>query len=719
MNPNPSPTPAPTEPAGPPAEGQAVVEFVRTRRQAAAYVFLALSLVFLVATIYLAVRAFRSPAVVDKPAATRLGEENPPEPSKVEVANPNRSSYMIGWLGCLTGFLVTGLVGVYLQVRSPQSSPDRQRTEARALLLAAGGLLGVTLIVFGAAYFYLWSDSLTKWLDKGERKEMVWVVVPLLMVAGGAGLVFAAVQPARADERNNLTLRRLVYGANFGVTVLLLLVVLVVVNVVIVLKVPNKLDTTESGFYTLSASTRNFLGKLTEPVNLYVIMPDAGGREVNDIRQFAYSAQEAAEGRLTVRFVSPVTNKQELQRLQEKYPRLGRDAYGLLLTAGEEGKRNAFVPLNDLFEMDPRTGNPKAFSGESKAMKELQFLTHNEQRPVVYFTQGHGELSLGGGPAETTVGGSASMLKSFLDKNYLDVRPLVFPPQTPTVPDDATILVVAEPQSTLPEAAVGAIRKFMTEPRKGGGKGKLIVLAGAVPGPDDKVVKTGLEGLLAEFDVRLGNQFVYSDPLTVPQAPDYRVAIVLFARAAEQNPIVQAVGKQIQAISFLLPREVDTTTAHPQYQATPLLLTLPGRETWVEDERIRNPEQTINDLLTNAAIRQRKRYTDTPRRVAAVVSEGGSGRVVVFGNAYPFTDEYASRRSRGGTPPTFDLMAVSIDWLRDLPPVPTGIESKQYTQYQFPEPAAVDATRLLYLPLGLAMLGVVGLGAGVWVIRRK
>jgi F0F1-type ATP synthase assembly protein I len=31
----------------------------------------------------------------------------------------------------------------------------------------------------------------------------------------------------------------------------------------------------------------------------------------------------------------------------------------------------------------------------------------------------------------------------------------------------------------------------------------------------------------------------------------------------------------------------------------------------------------------------------------------------------------------------------------------------------------VDTMRILYLPLGLAFLTVLGLGAGVWVIRRR
>jgi hypothetical protein len=393
----------------------------------------------------------------------------------------------------------------------------------------------------------------------------------------------------------------------------------------------------------------------------------------------------------------------------------------VLLTVGEDEKRNVFIPAEDLLETDPRTGELKGFAGEARVMRELRFLAENEQRPVIYFTQSNGEMSIGGAGADTfTVTQSASQLKTFLEKAYLDVRPLTFTGPSPSIPADAAIVVVAEPQTTLSDVAAGAIRKYMTEPRPDGRKGKLIVLAGAVTGPDNKgVVRTGLEGLLAEMNVQLGNKYIYSMPLQ--QAPDFRVAAAVFAKASEQNPITQAIGAQVRALPFLLPREVATLTNPGQYQATSLLITLPNRETWLEDERMVDPERTITDLLEKPAVAAQKGFTETPRSVAAVVSEGGTARAVVYGNAYIFSDRYAEQRGRGATssPVTFDLMAVTIDWLRDRPPLPTGIESKKYTEYQFPDPAGVDTTRLVWLPLGFSLLLVLGLGTGVWVIRRK
>src|SRR5262249_26004352 len=244
---------------------------------------------------------------------------------------------------------------LWLLAGLPEPTTERQRTQARTIVLAVGGLLGTILVVGGLAYFYIWSESLVKLVDKGEWKEGVLVGVPLLMVVFGAGLVIAAVQPARAEERNNTLIRRLVYGANFGLTVLLLLVVLVVANVLFALKVPNKLDTTESGFYSLGEGTKQFLSKLPEPVGAYVLLPDTVDREISDVRQFLTTCQDISDGKFKVRFVSPVTNRSEMARLQAQYPRIGRDAYGVLLTAGADEKRHTFVPINELFDINQRT----------------------------------------------------------------------------------------------------------------------------------------------------------------------------------------------------------------------------------------------------------------------------------------------------------------------------------------------------------------------------
>ena len=178
---------------------------------------------------------------------------------------------MFGWLGTLGAFLAVGAMAGWLLLAPPAPTENRQRADARVAILAVGAAIGALAILFGIVFFYLWRDSLTGWLDRGETKEARWVLIPILMIVVGAGVIFLAIQPARAEERNNAPIRRTVYWTNFGLTALLLLVAFVVANVLFSLKVPNKLDTTATGFYSLSENTRNLLARLNEPITAYAV----------------------------------------------------------------------------------------------------------------------------------------------------------------------------------------------------------------------------------------------------------------------------------------------------------------------------------------------------------------------------------------------------------------------------------------------------------------
>jgi hypothetical protein len=615
--------------------------------------------------------------------------------------------------------------------RPPSGSADEQRAEARVLILWVGGLLGTVLCVFGCLFFVLWSDSLIKWLNNGETREARWVLIPLLMFVLGGGLIFLAMQPARAEERNNATIRKFVYGANFALTTLMLLVAIVVANVVFALKVPNRLDTTETGFYAISDTSKNLLSRLAEPVNAYAVL-EGTSREANDIRQLLLAFEEASGGKFKVKFLSEVHDKVELAALQKKHTRFetvlnqrlvtsqNEQPGAVLLTVGPDESRDAVIAAREF--TDP---NGTAFQGEGRLFKEVAFLADSSTRAIVYFTQGHGELAIepgapGGGRPDRT----ATRLRAYLDNRYLTVRPLDLSTASPTVPDDANVVIVADPTKALSEGAQGALRKYVSAK-----KGKLIVLVGANAAADRKMITTGLEGLLGDLNVRLGTRFLFTLP--TPELPYPDVVEAAFSVNALANPGFEAFVKAYPVLRFVETREVEAQPTNPAFQATDLMLST--GPTWPEDQDLAPAElaAVVKELRATAKAQQVKGVSRDPRSLAVTVSEvpanrapgeGPTSRAVVIGCSFFVTDGAAQIRQFQAqtTRASFALVGTCIDWLRERPSLEGAeIESKKYTEYTFPNPSTVDKTRLRTLPLLLAMLVIGGVGAGVWLVRRR
>ncbi|VTU01381.1 ABC-type uncharacterized transporter OS=Singulisphaera acidiphila (strain ATCC BAA-1392 / DSM 18658 / VKM B-2454 / MOB10) GN=Sinac_5949 PE=4 SV=1: ABC_transp_aux [Gemmataceae bacterium] len=729
------PTPA-TRPAAPGA-GEPLVEFVRTKRGAASGVLGALAVVFLGFAVFFALKAFgtaAAPADKDK-AAEKANPDNPlelPKPAG-DPANLKRGDFNVGWMSCMLAFLVASLGALWLSARDVRDrTEDQKRTEARLLVLGIGQGLGAVTMLAGLALLYRWSDSFTKWLETSDTDELRWVLIPLMTIITGVGLVFVAIQPARAEERSNATVRRIVYGSNFFLTFLLLVVAFVGFNVVVAAKVSNKLDTTATGFYEISESTKQLLAGLKEPVNAYLITAEEGTRQsTEDMRQLLMTAQDASRGNLRVKFLDAVANRSELRTLVGKYPQLSLTlekvdvGAALLLTAGEDEKRSAVVPDT---EFTTTVDRRPVFQGEPRLFRELVALSNTDGKPVVYFTQSNGELSIDPA-AEAPDDRKATRLRAYLEKNYMEVRPLAFPLENPTVPADAAAVVVAGPRSPLAPAAAEALKKYVTDKGK---KGRLLVLAGAAPGPNNQgMAKTGLEDLLTTLNVRLGDKFVYSIPQDRRQDFRQTIAGITNVAVAAKNEVAVTMMKVSPAVMLELPREVAAAGPNSDYQPLPLLVT--DGITWLEDDRVDEAQiEQVVEQLNNRAVQIRKNVMEGGRPVAALVSQGaapagrgapptgGTPVAAVYGNAQFVSDAVGRRMSPDAAPLTYKLVGVTLDWLRDRPSVfGSDMEGKKYAEYQFPQASTVDTTRALYFPLALTFLTVVGLGTAVWFVRRK
>lgn len=618
-----------------------------------------------------------------------------------------------------------------------QNAPSRVPTERHLLMLAIGGSAGFALWLLSLVLAYWWRATLFGGLDawQGTNWWQLWVC--LLAMFGGLAIMFVSLLPLRALERSNATLRRLLYGYNAVLTGLLLLAILMIANVLVYHYVTPAFDWTESGIYTLSDKAKNILQALEKPTKIYAVWLASSDLERRELQTLLDNCR-AINDKLQVEYVAPDLDIGRITKLRNDYQ--FNDRQGLIVVYGEEGKADfQIVKYADIFTADPtRQGGRFIFKGEDALMTALSYLEEGKSRPVVYFTQGNGELDLNDASSPEE-GKGLGALRDRLQKGNYEVKGLQFSPVgnvkskslftvvSDRVPDDAEMVVVAGPRIALPDYALKALRDYMKTPADKSAKktGKLVVMLDLVLNPARDLVKTGMEGLLAEFNVKVGEDRVLCynplDPLKVP----------VLGNGASRNPV----ARMFSTNAVLLPnaRTIESQTANPnvpggsKFVVEPILLS-PNQYTWVDTNLRADPGQLVRDLRNNRQELAEKVGQDPSSIVVAVGEPQSPGadphafmrqpeqkpRAVVFGSASFASNPYMAE---SGGQLNYDLFASALAWLRERPSG-IGLEPKKRNIFVLNVGEDVIA-RMRWLPATFMLITIVGLGTGVWLIRRR
>ena len=334
-----------------------VTSFLAANRQRAAVVFFAFALLWAGPAGYCAyktVKGWGSTArkdadkEKDKDKDKEKSPESPPEEEKVVPPDPNFNYYLVTAVLGGIGALIAAGGGLFLLSGMPAPTPADELTRMRKAVLLVGVLAGLLLMLIGLWYFVGLFELLTKWINTGEAKDAWKILTAMLVFVLGAGLAFAAAQPARAEERNNQQLRQLVYGSNLVITVLLLVMLLTAANVVAGVKLPNRLDTTEAGFYSLQPTTETFIRQLDQKVTVYVLMPEEGPPYA-DMRRLIQAAQEVNPDKFVVRYTS-ITTLADVQKLKNKFPSADVEDNGIIVAVGDDESRYSFIRAGDFIK---------------------------------------------------------------------------------------------------------------------------------------------------------------------------------------------------------------------------------------------------------------------------------------------------------------------------------------------------------------------------------
>ena len=701
--------------ANPETTGQRLIDGVHAQRSLVGIAFLILALAALIGAGFFGTRLIYKPPVTETEQPSIIGGE------KADLTDKKPAGVL--FVSCMIASLGLGAVGGFFVGTIPSQDTELRRRKDRTLLLVGGLVLGLANVLCGLTLLIFWFDKLAKWVisDKGSHTEAWLPAAAILQFVLGCGIALLGTVPARAEERRSKPVRLLVYGVNFGVSIALILIGLTTANVLFSLKLPEKLDATVMGSYPLSKASGQYLRGLKFDVKIDAILPDASGSNAQvkrDTERLLQSCQDANPKRLTVNFLSPVADKSKIAALQAEATELPlKDSvFGILIRTGENFQRRAFVPFDKLMKPDEETRKTN-YIGEAELLRAM--MSKTEQESVAYFTQSNRELAVFpprdamAPPPERT----AYRLKDDLELGRCTAKSLEFQlsDPNPSVPDDADLVVVLDPLTTLLEPTVNALRKYLTAPRKNGKKGKLLVFVGANPPAKGKgVLSLGLEEMLKQdFGIILIPGQVYQEPRN--NRPSEFVLIQAMARDARKvSPIHRYIGEdpvEPNRVRAVVPSREPTERGG----ANLLMASMQGLS-WIEPEVGQDPAQVWQALVAadkrgDGDYKNRRRLGQSSIPVAAYADDRkGQTLAVVFGFADGLNDADRNR------PFMSRLLTTTADWLRDRPAAP-DINPKTFISYT--PKKGVDTTRLLWVPvLGTAMLIVV-LGLGVWIARRK
>lgn len=439
----------------------------------------------------------------------------------------------------------------------------------------------------------------------------------------------------------------------------------------------SRIDLTLDQQFSLSPETIAYLERIESPVRVFVTYtPEANPAFFEFVETLlnAYETKSRRGGQSMIE-VEYVDVFQQRRRTSELVERFGIQEENTIVVV--YGERQVTIDRTELFEV--RDGEIAGFRGEevfTNAILEV----YNPDRPRIYFTVGHGEKQLGNTDPRTGL----SELASFLEEKNYQTTPLDLT-QSPAVPDDAALVVVAGLQSPLLPQEVEKLRTFLSEQ-----SGRLAILL-------EPYRPHGLEDLLFDWGT------LAEDMLVVDRAPNAATAGGdLVIRRFAEHPITQfLIDYQLFALMGSS-RPVRPDPGAPfdeRLTVTPLLAS--SEQSWAERTP---PLQTTPVFDSDLDIRG-----PVPVGLAAERTAGQTlgielpgGRLVVFGNS----DFISNERMEAFGNRT--LFLNTIKWLADRE-TPLNIASREVRTYRLVL-AEGDLRKLLlgYLavPSGVAFLGI-------------
>ena len=512
-------------------------------------------------------------------------------------------------------------------------------------------LLGVVSLLVGLGWL------LVNGFDTWTR---ILLAVGILLIG-----VFVAIDPE--DVWRRLTAPGSLYSGNTLVLALAIIGILGLINVVAQNR-HQRWDLTANQQYSLSEQTIQVVSTLPQPVHITAFYQDDDSRK-QTVQDLLKEYEVRSGGEVSVEFVDP---DREPARAQQA----GIKEYGTsVLTMGQQRQN-----VTGTRESDFTTGLLRLI---------------NPQPKKIYFLIGHSERQIDGFEQS-----NYGQLKTSLENDNFAVETLLLAGGSP-VPEDASVLVIAQPRSPLGDEEKQAIKAYLDQ------GGKLMLLTQP---STPQLQQVQLSDLLSKWQVEIGSAPVAESN---PQLVLLRDPLTPIVARYPNHRITEGLGFTFFPFTTYFNVPQDTTSGAI---VTRLLET--SDRSWAEtsSEALTNPQAIQFDegadpkgpLAIGLAIE------DTPANQAegeADAEDKKKTRVVVFGSA-DFVANGASQVPSANR----DLFLNAANWLAEDEQL-ISIRPRERDNRQLFLSAA-QSNLVLFSSVLFVPLFVLAIGGFVWWSRR-
>lgn len=483
--------------------------------------------------------------------------------------------------------------------------------------------------------------------------------------------------------------KRMLAWVHHGIQLAALLAVLVMLNL-LSQKFPARLDLTSRRGYALSPMAEDLLRNLSYDVDIWFnddkigtgddkALPTAMSLTADMLKEFM--------ARSTHVRVHPFVgaNTPKLDVFQKHWSAVPPATLFVLAQMGGGRENKKQLDIQDMYQGNAQTGEVSIYKGEPILVQSIQELGGAVKR-IVYESEGHHEILT----ADVRRMGT---LANFLKLNEgIEVRRLPLNTYT-TIPVDCDLLMIMAPEQPFLENELGVIRDYL---ERGGS-----LLVAVVP-----KVLTGLEKLLLEYSVKVGENIVLDPQQYAPPSKSNLVVVDFNAHPVNRN---------MANVQFFLPKccTIDPVDRKDNnWTITPLAMAGPG--SWEEkgdtsptaDPKPDADERTGNMKLIVAVEKTATHPMDDKHKMA---------KIIVWGSHLPFTNDVL-KSGHIFTVAQGQYVVNHFRWLMERQLL--KIEPKKMSVKPLIMSDAAQSQLRGVILIGFPAFGV-ALGVLAWFLRRK